>query len=489
MVTVLSDGLVAFCRVAAMALVALLGACASLTVADTVPLSPSALAPPDSDSISVGGYRLSALSAPGYAPDLLVLVAMSGGGKRSASFGYGALKGMREVSVPLPGGPSPLLHQVSAIAGVSGGSFPAAYYGLYHDAAFGRFETDFLYQDTESYIWGIYLLPWNWTWLADPLVGTNDFMERVYDRAMFHGATYRDLAQRGRPVIGVGATDLAYGNPVLFTQESFDLICSDIEKFPLARAVAASNGFPGLFSPITLTNHAADCGGRRPGWLRQISDAERRDPLSRLGVQAQLADRYLDQEKTRYLHLVDGGVADNLALRGAGSVMQGLGQVPTDLRRRGLYQVRRILVLSIDGQGAQDASIAQHRVVGGLFSLLGLVSGAQIDRYNFETLTAVTEQVHEFARVIAQVRCADAKVIDGARCDDVSGALIHISLAAMPEGPEKAALLAIPTGLTLRPQDVDMLVAAGEAAVTGSARLRDFLADYPARRVEARSRP
>ena len=256
MVTVLSDGLVAFCRVAAMALVALLGACASLTVADTVPLSPSALAPPDSDSISVGGYRLSALSAPGYAPDLLVLVAMSGGGKRSASFGYGALKGMREVSVPLASGPSPLLHQVSAIAGVSGGSFPAAYYGLYHDAAFGRFETDFLYQDTESYIWGIYLLPWNWTWLADPLVGTNDFMERVYDRAMFHGATYRDLAQRGRPVIGVGATDLAYGNPVLFTQESFDLICSDIEKFPLARAVAASNGFPGLFSPITLTNHA-----------------------------------------------------------------------------------------------------------------------------------------------------------------------------------------------------------------------------------------
>ena len=43
MVTVLSDGLVAFCRVAAMALVALLGACASLTVADTVPLSPMPL--------------------------------------------------------------------------------------------------------------------------------------------------------------------------------------------------------------------------------------------------------------------------------------------------------------------------------------------------------------------------------------------------------------------------------------------------------------
>ena len=43
MIWVLLDGLVALCRVAAMALVALLGACASLTVADTVPLSPGAL--------------------------------------------------------------------------------------------------------------------------------------------------------------------------------------------------------------------------------------------------------------------------------------------------------------------------------------------------------------------------------------------------------------------------------------------------------------
>ena len=41
----------------------------------------------------------------------------------------------------------------------------------------------------------------------------------------------------------------------------------------MARAVAASNGFPGLFSPITLTNRAADCGGRKPGWLSNVSEA------------------------------------------------------------------------------------------------------------------------------------------------------------------------------------------------------------------------
>ncbi|HTI80541.1 MAG TPA: patatin-like phospholipase family protein [Acetobacteraceae bacterium] len=468
-------------KLAVLLFVALLGGCASLTVTDTTPLTPAELAPAGSIDISKGGYRLSELAPqPGSHPDLLVLVAMSGGGKRSASFGYGALKGMRQVSVPFADGPQPLLRVVDAIAGVSGGSFPAAYYGLYRDQAFGNFETDFLYRDTESYIWGIYLLPWNWTWISDPLVGTNDFMERVYDRTMFHGATFADLAKLGRPMVGIGATDIAYGNPVLFTQNMFDLICSDLAKFPVSRAVAASNGFPGLFSPITLTSHAEDCRGREPGWLSHVTEAQRNDPLSRIGVEAKQSEQYLDPEKTRYLHLVDGGVSDNLALRAGATVMQNMALSTDEMRARGADRARRILILSIDGQGTQDSTVAQRRAVGGIFSLFGLVSGAQIDRYNFETLSAVNDFVHSLAGTVAKVRCSQGKIVDGARCDDVRAMLIHISLAEMVPGPEKDKLLAIPTGLSIPRSDVDQLIAAGEAAVTGSAELRAFLADYPA---------
>ena len=67
-------------------------------------------------------------------------------------------------------------------------------------------------------------------------------------------------------------------------------------------------------------------------------------------------------------------------------------------------------------------------------------------------------------------------MIDGARCDDVDGKLVHISLTAMPEGPERAALLAIPTGLTVKRQDV-----------TGSAQLQTFLANYPPQPIAAHS--
>jgi NTE family protein len=450
--------------------------CAALTTSDTHPLPPDKLEPPGSVRISRDGYRLEALKPTSGTADLLVLVAMSGGGKRSASFGYGVLKGMRDMVVTTAHGSHPLLQDVSVISGVSGGSFPAAYYGLYRDAAFGKFEEDFLYQYTNSYIYGIYLLPWHWGWQVDPAVGTNDYMAHVYDQTMFHGATFGDLRARGRPLIAIGATDLSYGTPFLFTQEIFDLICSDLDSFPIARAVAASNGFPGLFSPITLTNHAKDCGGRRPGWLAGIPVAERDDPLSRNGAAAREAERYVDAEKARYLHLVDGGVADNLGLRVGGALMQSI--TLREVRERGFERVRRILVISVDGEGAQDTSLAQQRHVGGLLSLVLQASGAQIDRYNLETLIAVTDQIQKFAKTIATERCVAAAVFDGSRCDDVKGQLVHISLAEMPPGPVKTKLLAIPTGLSVKREDVDLLIDAGHEAIVGSTAVQEFLADY-----------
>src|SRR5580704_5396333 len=80
--------------------------CSVPSVTDTVPLPQAKLLPPGSESISQGGYRAEALAGTG---DLMVLVAMSGGGKRSAAYAYGALKGMREVRVPTASGRRSLL--------------------------------------------------------------------------------------------------------------------------------------------------------------------------------------------------------------------------------------------------------------------------------------------------------------------------------------------------------------------------------------------
>jgi NTE family protein len=73
-------------------------------------------------------YRLLDVNRSGGAASALVLVALSGGGKRSAAFAFGVLRGMRDLPVRIEGKTSTLLDEIDLLAGVSGGSFPAAYY-------------------------------------------------------------------------------------------------------------------------------------------------------------------------------------------------------------------------------------------------------------------------------------------------------------------------------------------------------------------------
>ena len=64
---------------------------------------------------------------------------------------------------------------------------------------------------------------------------------------------------------------------------------------------------------FTLRNYAGRCDFERPAWLDEAL-ADRQESLRRYR-NARVIERYLDR-KPRYIHLVDGGVADNLGLRG-----------------------------------------------------------------------------------------------------------------------------------------------------------------------------
>ena len=131
----------------------------------------------------------------------------SGVGKRSAAFAHGVLRGLKQIPVVEDGRTRSLLDELDSITAVSGGSFPAMHYALYHDKSFETFPTEFLKADINAYIYGTYLLPWNWEWLANPYYGTNDRMAEIYDRLMFHGATYADLQQNFLDFTGDGLVD------------------------------------------------------------------------------------------------------------------------------------------------------------------------------------------------------------------------------------------------------------------------------------------
>jgi len=436
-----------------------------------------------------GGYALLPMLQRPHG-EIVFIMAFSGGGKRSAAFAHGVLRGLRQIPVVEGGRTRSLLDELDYIAAVSGGSFPAMHYGLYHDKSFETFPSEFLKVDINAYVYGTYLLPWNWEWLVNPFYGTNDRMAEIYDRLMFHGATYADLLRQGLPLVSINATDITNGISFSFTQPTFDLICSDLSSFPVARAVAASNGFPVLFSPITLTSHTPDCRGVRPPTAAPAEWAEKPDALSRRALLARAANRYLDPERTKYVHLLDGGISDNLALRGV--VNGGIAlDVTTDAFRRVAMKARRVLVLSVDGQSAPDPSLSKQRVVTGLSQIFGAVSGTQIDAYNFETLILTDSELRQLVENLRKVRCAQARVIEGHDCADVRGALVHISLASIPDPQERQRLQSIPTGLTIPDEDVDLLASSGEQLVQQNDTIRRLISDLdgPAVAVSAQARP
>jgi hypothetical protein len=104
-------------------------------------------------------------------------------------------------------------------------------------------------------------------------------MERVYDRTMFHGARFADLKKNGRPLIAIGGTDIAYGSPFLFTQDTFDLICSDLDDLPVARRRGVE-WFPGT----ALADHADQPRGGLWRTQARLAAAGHRGGASRTAV-------------------------------------------------------------------------------------------------------------------------------------------------------------------------------------------------------------
>jgi NTE family protein len=458
-------------RARCFAFLVLAGLAACSTDSMNQPVTQFVAADDDRQWIANGGYRQTTLAGNGSSDQLLVLMASSGGGKRSAAFSYGVLRGLRDLPITVDGRERRLLDELDTIAAVSGGSFPAAYYGLHRDKIFTDFEADFLKRDIEAYIWGIYLLPWNWEWWLNPLHGTNDEMGNVYDELMFHGATYADLLKQGKPLISINATDINYGTVFPFTQDHFDLICSDLSSYPVARAVAASNGFPVLFTPITLENHAAKCGGRAPQWIKQASGSK---DLTRQRYLAEFAQLYLDPVQTQYVHLMDGGISDNLAMRQMVNNVLIYADDAELIRRLGFDRVRRIVLISADGQASRDSTWPQQRTVTSLGQIFSAVSGTQIDSYNFETLLLVKEQLERLVESLRRVRCEEGPIVDGYPCDDVQGYFAHLSLTDIPDPKVRTELQQIPTGLTIPDDAVDKLVEMGEAVVRDSEALAEF---------------
>ena len=217
------------------------------------------------------GYRGKHRGTPGNSENLLLYLTFSGGGTRAAALSYGVLEELRKTEVVIDGRKRRLVDEIDGISSVSGGSFTAGYYGLFGDRIFEDFETKFLKKNIQGGLTArTFLNPVNWFRLSSTYFDRSDLAAEYYDKHVFENKTFGDMDARKGPMIMMNATDMTHGIRVGFNQDAFDIICSDLSHFPVARAAAASSAVPMLLSPITLRNYAGTCGFKVPQRFEEI---------------------------------------------------------------------------------------------------------------------------------------------------------------------------------------------------------------------------
>ena len=232
-------------------------------------------------------------------PDVLLAMALSGGGSRAAYFSASAMLKLQDVFNDID-----ILKEIDVVSSVSGGSLPAAYYCISKDSKEDKVRSNRYWN--EGVVKKLMSINYQGKWIENLFWPYNIFRYwfTAYDRSDIMAQTFEDnlfdVSPLGselkfrdlnpeRPYLIINATDGTenigkekhFGELFTFTKEDFsNKLNSDINSYSVARAVMASAAFPGAFNYMTLMDY--------------------RDP---------------EVKDERYLHLFDGGNSDNLGLK------------------------------------------------------------------------------------------------------------------------------------------------------------------------------
>lgn len=382
--------------------------------------------------------------------DNLVLLSFSGGGTRAAALSYGVMKALRDTPLNTSQNTddASLIDDVISISAVSGGSFTAAYYGLYKDRLFTDFENDFLRQNLQSSLIQRVIHPKR---IFKSTNRTESAIE-LYDQKLFNGATFSDLSADG-PMIILNASDLGGGVRFSFIQRYFDLLCSDLSDYSISRAVAASSAVPILFKPVVLKNHAG-CSAQDADWMRSAFARNRttNDPELALTVNGLVS--YYNKGERPFVHLVDGGLTDNLGLRAIYDILEVAGGAELVAKTFENRQPRRLIFISVDASTSAALGIDQSANAPALSDTLTAITDLQLIRYNVSTVELTRRQIGRWAK---QLSTPEQKV---------EPYYVHLDFAQMRNENEKFDVNQIPTSFEISDDNVDLLIKTGESLLT-----------------------
>jgi NTE family protein len=403
---------------------------------------------------------------PAQAPqDTLVIVTASGGGTRATALSMAVLSTLDRVR--LASGVS-MADKIDVLSSVSGGSVTAAYFALHGAAGLPMLERDFVRQDGMTALIAGALNPVGLARLATPSRERIDLLIDYLDNRLFGSVTFEALIKRRhRPYLILNAADMVEGTPFPLTQYTMDLLCSDLSKMKLSTAVAASAAFPVALSPVTLKNYRPCAVRPPPGWLGPAGRTSWYLDPTRVAWQ-RTAAAYADGSK-EYVHLLDGGIADNIGVSEPYRLLTGDDVDPRFKLDIAQGRIKKIVFVMVNARSFMPSDLDRQQATPGMLDMLTASINSSIDRATFNTAERLRTLLADKFRGIADdaARAGQPGIAASFRTVAANTQLIAVDFDAIDDRECRRRFHSIPTNWALSNAQIDALTAVGEALVTG----------------------
>ncbi|MFZ3322481.1 MAG: patatin-like phospholipase family protein [Usitatibacter sp.] len=419
---------------------------------------------------------------PGTSPDMgapadvmrenSIIVMFSGGGLRAAAFAHGVLTALESEKTP----EGDLLDDVAIMSSVSGSSLTAAYYGLYGRDGLRRFREEVLLPGFESGL-RLSLNPANLLRILHGGLNAREDFGDVLDHRVFHGATFADFYRHPRPSIRIHATDLYYRVPFPFIPPLFAVLCSDLSRYSVADAVAATMAVPIVFAPIVVRTYPDSC----PPLPKEVEAFTNKAQTSNdLRAISRALGAYRDRQ-VHYIKLADGGLTDNygVSLLTNARIIYGTPYAP--MTAPDAVRIRRLLVIVVDAsRGPSGDWINQEEGPVGLDLALSAADAA-VDSAARLAADAFDAMIDGWRDSVIAFRCGlsreEVARLGGPaewNCRDVRFTLAHLSMQGLPSALRER-LEAIPTRLSLTAEQIDTTIEGARVGMRDLPQLRAYI--------------
>jgi NTE family protein len=169
-----------------------------------------------------------------------------------------------------------------------------------------------------------------------------------------------------------------------------------------------------------------------------------------------------DSKNRPYIHLVDGGVGDNIGVRGVLEALEELSASAAFRGQVGFGVIRRIALIVVNAHSSPSTEWDREESPPGMITQLLQSSSVPIDRYSYETVELMKDhaEVWKWRRdlMVAEKRLAGAtKAQAEASVPKVDLVVLDVSFDAIRDPKERARFLNLPTSFALPAEDIDAL--------------------------------